>query len=137
MSALEEALRTRLLADGTVSGLVGTRVFPLVVPQGQALPAIAYQRISGIREHTHEGASGLARPRLQYACVATSFTTARGVADAVRKSLDGFAGVIGSVTVQNIMIQNQIDNYNLSADDEASSFTTWLDFVVWYVEPTS
>lgn len=136
MSALEEALRTRLLADSTVSGLVGTRIFPLVIPQGQALPAIAYQRISGVREHTHAGASGLAHPRIQYACVAETFTQARAVADAVRQRLDGFAGVIGSVTVESIMIQNQMDNYNLSADNEASSYTTWLDFVVWYEEPT-
>ena len=40
--ALSTAIRTLILLDSTVSTAVGTRVFPVIVPQGIALPAISY-----------------------------------------------------------------------------------------------
>ena len=57
--AIEAGLYAHLVGSAGVTALVATRVYPLLVPQDATLPAIAYQRISGPRDHTHDGPSGV------------------------------------------------------------------------------
>ena len=50
MAGCEPLVRALLLADPAVSAAVGgSRIYPLIRPQGSALPAITYQRVSRIR----------------------------------------------------------------------------------------
>jgi hypothetical protein len=39
-------LRTYLLADTTLAGLIGTRMFPGAIPQSADMPAVAYHQVS-------------------------------------------------------------------------------------------
>ena len=133
MSVIEEALVSKVLANATVAATVGTRAYPLVVPEGATLPAIVYQRISGVREHTHDQVGDLARPRFQFGSMALSYAAAKGLANAIRAALDNFAGTHLGVRIDAIQVQNEIDVYNESTD-EASTFITWLDFIVWHHE---
>ena len=62
--SLEKAVRSILIADGTVTGLVSSRVYPQRRPQGTAVPAIVYQNIF---EETNEALAtqgGIKRTRL-------------------------------------------------------------------------
>lgn len=91
---VEADIRVRLLADGTVSGLISTRMYPLVLPQDPTLPALTYQRISGPRIHKLTGTTGRARARLEIDSWAETYTEAQSLAAAVRASLDGFIGTL-------------------------------------------
>lgn len=51
MSA-SKALRARLIADATMTGLVGNRIYPGRAPQKTAMPYIVYHRISTVRAAT-------------------------------------------------------------------------------------
>jgi hypothetical protein len=57
MATIEEAIVTKMLATSDITDLIGSgssaRLYPLVVPQTAALPAIAYQKI--IRRNRHRG----------------------------------------------------------------------------------
>lgn len=128
--SIESGLYTHLTNDPDVSALVGDRIYPLLVPQDASLPAIAYQRISTGREEAHTGPSGLCSARIQLTCIADSYESAKSVADAVRKSLDGFSGTMGTFEVGACFVVND-------RDDWASSFdvpVVRLDVIIWHKE---
>lgn len=115
-----EALRTHLLSETSIAGLVAGRVYPLRLPQPKAgvtnLPAIVLTRISGIRYPHLRGAESLARPRYQVDCWANTHDAATALGTLVRQSLNGFAGTWTSddspaidIRVQAILLVDERD----------------------------
>jgi len=127
---INEGFFAHLTTDAGVVALVGSRVYPLVVPQDATLPAIAYQQISGPRDHTHSGPSGLVRARMQLTFVGSSYSEAKAVADAARAALDGFAGQMGSVTVGGAFLDNERDQWSQGFELP----NVQQDYMVWYQE---
>lgn len=109
MAAMEEAIRSRLLGGAAVASLVGTRMYPLVVPQAVDLPAIAYYRVSSFPIMAHDGAVGLTQARLQLTLVGRGYTEAKELADAVRARLNGFRGVSEGVTLDAVTLTDEAD----------------------------
>jgi hypothetical protein len=134
VATIEEALRARLIADTAVVEMVGQRIYPLVAPPKAALPAIVYQRISGMRVATHDGPSELARPRFQFACIGSAYAGAKNLANAVRVALDGYSGTSSEVQVFVVLLENEFDFYTFESDEAASSCTVLVDFIVWHRE---
>jgi len=127
---IEEGLYSKLAADSGVSALVSTRIYPLLVPQDASLPAIAYQRISGPRDHAHDGATGLALARVQVTCLGSSYDETKDVSEAVRAAIDGGAGTWGSTTVGACLLENERDEWATPFDKS----TVQMDFMIWYQE---
>lgn len=130
MSDAEQALYAILANDTAVSALVGTRIFPNVIPQDVALPVLAYMRVSGARTNSQTGPSQLARPRFQITCLSRSYSEAKTLAAAVRRALDGYKGAIASVDVQGVMIQNEFDTFT----DDDDLHTVRQDYYFWHAE---
>jgi hypothetical protein len=91
---IEDALVARLLAQNAITTLVGTRIYPLLAPQGAAAPYLIYQRISGERVRNFDESNQSAQPRIQIDAYAETYTVARQLAAAVRAALHGFAGTV-------------------------------------------
>ena len=109
-----EALVFLLENNTGVATMVGSRVFPQLVPQGQPAPAIAYQRISHIPEHSHSGFSSLTRTRFQLTLVGNTHAEALNLALAVRRALSGVRNTVGDLTVVT-MVENETDGYGDTA----------------------
>ena len=86
------ALRNHLLADAQIAAIVGTRLFPLRLPQKVVLPAIVLTRISEVRYGHLRGNEALARPRYQVDCWATTHDGATALGTLVRQRLNGYTG---------------------------------------------
>jgi hypothetical protein len=71
--SIEEDLRAVLLADTNVAALIGTRVYPLMLPDDAATPAIIYQEIDAIGERTLGGHFIATARRYQLRLAATSY----------------------------------------------------------------
>ena len=56
----------------------GTRVFPLVAPDGVPRPYIVYQRVSAISENVLSGDAGLTNTRFQIDVYSDTYTVAAG-----------------------------------------------------------
>ncbi len=134
MSVIEEALVAILAGNAGVKALAGSRIYPLVAPPDVTLPAIAYQRISGPRVHSHSGSSGLASPRFQFTALASTYSGAKALVNAMRQALDCYVGIVLGVQIHAIVLENEVDGYNDSADRQASTFTVWIDATVWHQE---
>lgn len=133
---IEEALVAHLTNDGQVSALIGSRVYPLAAPQDAILPLLVYQRISTPREASQSGSSGLAHPRFQLTCRATSYSQVKDLVKAVRISLDCFKGTLGGdggVSVGAIFLDNEQDDY----EEASGEFSELLDFIIWHREATA
>jgi len=128
--AVQEGVVAHLMADSDVTDLIGTRLFPLVVPQDASLPASAYQIIDDQQEHTHSGPSGLKFARLQFTHHASTYSEVYDVKAAVEASIDGKRRGLGSVNVQSVESQSARDGW--SETHEAP--VVRQDFLIWYQE---
>lgn len=83
MSA-EELLFAALTADAGVTALVGTRIYPELVPQEQEPPCVAYSRAGTEYVMTiHSGVPAAQIATLEIVCMARTQEAANQVADAV------------------------------------------------------
>ena len=134
MATIEEAIYAHLTGNSGVAALVSTRIYPLTIPQDIALPAIAYQRISGPRIAAHDGPTGVARARIQITCQAPTYAAAKGLAMAVRQALDTFSGEVtvsgNKVMVEAAMLANEWDGYEVVTGQS----TVRVDFQILYKE---
>ena len=111
MPSAEAALYS-LLTTGSpnpVAALVGTRVYPLVLPQGVSYPAIRLQRISTARSQYRglDGRAAYASPRMQIDAYALTHGQAIAVAQAVYQLLEGFYGTVGGLRIDAIGIDDE------------------------------
>lgn len=131
MAELEAGLYALLAADGTVSGLIGTRIYPAVIPQNIDLPAIAYQLIGAPdRYYAHDGAVGLARKRIQISSVADTYAAMKSLAVAVRGALSGYQGTTAAVKIHSSFLVNEFDSFGAENDINVNR----QDYMIIYTE---
>jgi len=127
-------LTAYLKADATITAAVSGRVFPNVVPQGTAFPAISYNQVSGVRlSDVTDGPTGRAMPRITINSWATKYLAARSLADAVRLRLNGVTGTIGSMTGVRVTLDNEFDSF----EEEAGTggvHRVLQDYIVSFIE---
>jgi len=134
---VEVALRNIMVNDADVSAEVGSRVYPLILPQGWTSPAITYQRVSGQRTETIGGTPpGRAHPRFQVDVRSReSYADVVRIGNKVRKALDRFVGTENSTRL-SITIQQDQDMPDDLEDDKIQIFRRMLEFRVSYDEQT-
>lgn len=102
MSALDIVTKA-LLAESTVTALVGQRVNPVELPQGSELPAIVTHLIDerdGIRL---SGQDQYPVARFIVDCVAATFTAADGLGDTVKTALTDWTGTAAGRTAYFVL----------------------------------
>lgn len=120
---IEAALKTHLQGDGTISGLVGDRVFPALVPQGKALPAVTYQQIGGLPMTDLSGADGaLINYRIQVNSWADGYMAAQALAEAVRVRMKTAASNFKAV----LTLQQDV------FEESPRRFGVYQDYSIWY-----
>jgi len=129
-TTIEEALYSRLKTDTPITALVSNRIYPNILPQNVAYPAISYMRVTGPRIHSHSGSSGLAHPLFQVDQWATTYSGVKDLAEKVRLRLQGFSGTVVTVVINGILFVGDRDSY----DDEVEVFRVISEYRVWHAE---
>jgi len=128
-----EALFDKVTSDSDVTALIGTRMYPNVIPQDATLPALAYQQISRPGSMAHDGAPGYAWPRYQITAQAQTYDEVDDLTNKVRIALDGSSGLwggAGGVTVEGAFVKDIRDGYQFPTERE----TKRLDVVIHHIE---
>jgi hypothetical protein len=120
---LGPAIRSILLADSTVSGLVGTRIYPLELPLQCSLPALTYSFISNPFQIVMRSA------RCQINCFAADYMARETLTQAVEDALKFKYGKIQGVTIEIIY---PIEPYGHYKDEKSGFFFIPYDFKVNY-----
>lgn len=94
---LHEAFFAYLTAHPLLGGLIGTRLYPQLIPENALLPAMAYQQISlGDDAMAHDGPLNVVTTTFQFTCQAETYNAAQTMAAALRNALHGFSGLMGN-----------------------------------------
>jgi hypothetical protein len=125
----EEGLFAYLDAYPGLTLEVGSRIYPLVLPQRPTFPAVTYVRISTPRLLEFERAF-FPHPRFQFDCWAESYDRAKDVAAQVRAALNLYRGAMGAYTVQTSLVEDERDMY----DPETKLWHVIIEAVIWYEE---
>lgn len=120
MAVLETLVYQVLRDHAGVSALVSGRVYPLMLPQGCALPAISYQRVSTDHVASMDGYSGLERVRVQIDVMASTYAGAKALATQVMSAMN-------STLLFKCVPDSQID----MLENDESTYRVSIDFMVW------
>jgi hypothetical protein len=115
MADTAENLRTKLLADGTIAGLVGTHIHQGTVPQNDlaTFPYIWFARSSRRLDRVLDEAAGAASDEewFNVECVSDDLDESQDLAQAVRDDIECFRGTMGTQTVKAVFVEDQDDSY--------------------------
>ena len=131
------ALRTLLLNDSAVAGLVGERIIVDRYPQAnEVTPAIVLWVEDEKALDALDGPLGMDQPRVRIACYAKTRTGASSLRLEVRRTLGGYSGVVGGYYIKGIaQIMQRGEQYltdrPLAGSDE-SRYVSTQDFRVSY-----
>ena len=99
-----------LTDNAAVIAIVSTRVYPVVIPQTNDLPALVYSIGSAVPSHTNDGSSKLDKFQFQVYCLARSYAAVDNLAAKVRVALHGYKTPI----IQEIRYNTEMDDYEES-----------------------
>lgn len=136
MASIDQAVRTYLAAQASVSALVSTRVYCGDVPQTATLPAISISIVSAQHAHTLKGVGGYCLSRLQVNSWAATHVASKTLAEAVRNVLQGLTQTtMGTVTVNEVELTNELDLIDPAVDGSGTpEYHVAADYRVRYQE---
>ncbi len=131
---LEAAIYAILAAAAGVTTIVGARIYPNLMPEGAAYPALTYFTVSADEEHTLDRASGLVHQRIQVDAWGNDYTTVKTLMKQVRSALEAAYGIVqtplGNLDINGILRDNERDLY----EDKTRTHHCAGDFLVLYNE---
>lgn len=128
---IETDLYAYLAAYSGLTALVGTKIFPIVAPQGTARPCVVFLKVANDRKYTHTGFAGLSETRVQVSCYADAYETdgatvgALAIAAQVTAAMEAWPGAAG---IQAVFADGERHIY----EEETDVHHIPLDFIVWH-----
>lgn len=132
---IEDAIYYQITNDADVAAVLGTRLYPVVVPTGQALPNATYQLVSDMSGHAIDGPVNLREAVFQLSVWAGTYDAASSLAKLVRGAVDGAKGTIASMDVSQMVVEPVRDLPWVSDDNEQQTrYGKAIDVRVFYRE---
>jgi len=134
---IEVGIVSLLKADATVAGLVGPRLFPVLVPEGSMPvnagdpPCLSYQIISASAAYTLDPKE-LDTKRVQFDAWGVAYSDCKNVKQAVRNALDGYKGTLPDGTrVLGTFRGVEVDFW----EDASRVYRVLFEYTFQFVEP--
>ena len=122
--SIDVLLYSALANNSGVSALVGTRIYPLILPKNKpTYPAITYQRISNTATN---GSTALRESRWQVNCWGATYTAAHGLAVAAKAALEEHKDTNQTPGIKQSYVVNEIDDY----DDQTKVYRVIVDVIL-------
>lgn len=133
--SLANDIHARLAADTDVTTLTSTQIYVDRVPATATLPYVAITIGPATPEHHMTAAAGLKRRSVQIDIVGATHTSVHNVSEAIRGSLDGFRGTMGSTTVRRCQMDEGVEQYLPPTDaSDIGDIQRSLDVTIWHTE---
>lgn len=131
----EAVLRSAIVGDATLYGLVGSRIYPVIAPATASLPFVTWRRAGIQRSQTLGAPMGVPKLSVEYSIYAATYESAREVSDRMRVVLDGYGGTVDNVTVRQVSLEQENDDFvALTGTDMPPAFQITMVFDVWWQE---
>ena len=116
MADIGLGLRTYLLTKSAITDLVGTRVYPSVLPQNADLPAIVYDVMGGSPDDVLTGSSGSYRALIDVECISTNHIDSNDLAEQIRLVTQGYFGAMGVEQCNACRLLSRLEDYQPPID---------------------
>lgn len=105
----------KLLTDTTaISQIVGSRVFPVILPENAALPAIVFGRVStNGAPLSHDGSTGIVTSYFEITAIAKDVQIAKTLSTQIRKRFSGFTGKVDGFSIFRASVESESDEYDV------------------------
>jgi len=131
--SLEKAVRSVLVNDATVSGIVSARVYPQRRPMSTSVPALVYQNVHGETNQALATQGGMQRTRLSIECIDSTYGGTKTLRNAVEGALINYSGTLEGETIHSLRLESAVDiDETNEPGGEFGYFRTILDFVIWH-----
>lgn len=128
--SIEARLRSALIGHTGLAALVGTRVYPLQLPETPTLPALTYLRVSTIPLQTRStGATTYAQARFQIDGRATTFDNMV----ALRKQIRAAMGAFQLAATPRVDVARLVGDVDI-LEAEPNRWRCTLDYMLHYQE---
>ena len=135
MKSPEAVLRSALIANATVAGLMGDRVYPVVAPASAALPFATWRRVAIRRQQTLGAPMGMPVTSVEYSIYGGTYEQAREVADAMRRVLDGYGGTVNNTEVKQTSLEQESDDFvTLAGAELPPAYQITQQYDVFWIE---
>jgi hypothetical protein len=126
---LTEGIFSLLCQNSSVSALIATRIYPLLLPNRATLPAATYQVISTTPLYDLQDRVNVTKLRLQIDVWASTYVAARSTAEAILSALDNFSGSLpNSTRVFGIQLRSSTDYF----EHEALTYRVLMEFDIQF-----
>ncbi len=129
---IEEALVKKLLDHAGLKALIGSKIYPEEIPQGVALPAVFWIKVSDNKDHFLDGQCKTERPIYQFTAQASTKGAVKPIAEEIKKALCDYQGDLHGIEVQKIELQNEISSMEKSSDGTIRIFYEDLEFEITF-----
>ncbi len=133
--SVETIIFSKLTSVAGLTDLVKTRIFPLLAPQDITKPFVTFQRISSGRVKNLQGASFTAQTRFQIDCYATSYISARQIAEQLRLALDGWSDYTANPAIKGSSLITDSD-FSITETDP-KLYRVMMEFLITHDEAQS
>ena len=108
---MEQAIYDILSNTTAITDIVSTRIYPSIIPQGELLPAVTFQRITNSPEDSKDGVS-----TLDVDAFGKALSELKTLTDAIRTALDRFSGTRVGIVIDSIRFVTDRDVYEQSKE---------------------
>lgn len=115
--SLYAALYSFLAAQPALTDLVGDRIYPAIVPQQAALPALRIEIDDDGGALDFAGQGDLIVSEVQIDCLAPTLTQAQAMTGALRTALKNYRGVLGDRMLAWSVLNTEYDTFEGALDD--------------------
>lgn len=120
MIQLGKAIYSILSNNSAIAGYVGTKIFPVIIPQETTLPIIVYER-SGNANYTRDGIS-TNDSNLDITILSSKYTESVDIAQSVLTALNNYHGTVQGINVIDIRLTSVSETYQDEAYIQKLSF---------------
>lgn len=128
--SLESEIYSRLSSYAGLTALTSTRIYPVILPQNVAMPAVSFQKVSALRPSNFSIDTGDVRARLQVDCWAVAPPGEAAAANKIAAQVKGALKRYHGGNIQDVYLENEQDLY----EDVTKIYRILLDFIVWFKE---
>ena len=129
---LEVGLRSYLLEQSAICGVIGDRIHPIPAPEDLSkYPCVTFKEISHLGSYTNDGPTGWNQQRLLYQCRAASWLQARQLRDLLKAALEAFSGQLSEGTSVFLI---EVENADQFYDSDMRMHCSGLYVLVQYGE---
>ncbi len=131
---IEKAIENYLKTKTGLTAFVQTRIFLDTIPEtNQTWPAITYQLISGVDDHTLSEDPDSTTARWQFTIVSKTATERANIWNQLKSAFQDFSGIMGGtggIQVHAVLQENRVDQYF----PETKIYMRTVDFMFIYDE---